>query len=105
MVTNNAHSGIYHWSDAGVASWYDFAIAIYEEALNFQLLDKTIKIIPVSTLFNTLPLQKDLRTVCLTSSLTNKIWGVSTRTLASGTQKDVNRAKKLIQISNELIKS
>ena len=24
--------GIYHWSDAGVCSWYDFAVAICEEA-------------------------------------------------------------------------
>ncbi|AGA33591.1 dTDP-4-dehydrorhamnose reductase [Thioalkalivibrio nitratireducens DSM 14787] len=26
-------SGIHHWTDAGVASWYDFAVAIQEEAL------------------------------------------------------------------------
>jgi dTDP-4-dehydrorhamnose reductase len=25
-------SGVFHWSDAGVASWYDFAVAIAEEA-------------------------------------------------------------------------
>src|SRR5882757_2761511 len=25
-------SGLYHWTDAGVASWYDFAVAIAEEA-------------------------------------------------------------------------
>ena len=25
--------GIHHWTDAGVASWYDFAVAIQEEAL------------------------------------------------------------------------
>ena len=25
-------SGVYHWSDAGVCSWYDFAVAICEEA-------------------------------------------------------------------------
>ncbi|MEY2795034.1 MAG: dTDP-4-dehydrorhamnose reductase [Planctomycetota bacterium] len=25
-------SGTYHWTDAGVASWYDFAVAIREEA-------------------------------------------------------------------------
>jgi dTDP-4-dehydrorhamnose reductase len=24
-------SGIHHWTDAGVASWYDFAVAISEE--------------------------------------------------------------------------
>lgn len=24
--------GVYHWTDAGVASWYDFAVAIAEEA-------------------------------------------------------------------------
>jgi dTDP-4-dehydrorhamnose reductase len=25
--------GVHHWTDAGVASWYDFAVAIQEEAL------------------------------------------------------------------------
>jgi dTDP-4-dehydrorhamnose reductase len=24
-------SGIHHWTDAGVVSWYDFAVAIQEE--------------------------------------------------------------------------
>lgn len=42
-------SGTYHHSDAGVASWYDFAIAIQEEALALGLLDKTIPIIPIPT--------------------------------------------------------
>ena len=36
--------GILHCADNGVASWYDFAIAIQEEAQNLQLLDKTIPI-------------------------------------------------------------
>ena len=31
-------SGIVHWTDAGVASWYDFAIAIQEEALAVGLV-------------------------------------------------------------------
>jgi dTDP-4-dehydrorhamnose reductase len=26
-------AGVHHWTDAGVASWYDFAVAIQEEAL------------------------------------------------------------------------
>ena len=31
--------GIYHWSDAGVTSWYDFAVAIQEEALVRGLIE------------------------------------------------------------------
>lgn len=48
-------TGIYHWTDAGVASWYDFAIAIQEEALNTGLLEKTIPIYPVKS--NAFPTQ------------------------------------------------
>lgn len=40
--------GVYHWSDAGVCSWYDFAVAIYEEALALDLLSKPVKIRPIS---------------------------------------------------------
>jgi len=39
--------GIYHWSDAGVCSWYDFAVAIHEEALALGLLSKPVKIRPI----------------------------------------------------------
>ncbi|MEK8088995.1 dTDP-4-dehydrorhamnose reductase [Thermithiobacillus plumbiphilus] len=41
--------GIYHWTDSGVASWYDFALAIQEEALALGLLDKAIPIRPIRT--------------------------------------------------------
>ncbi len=39
--------GIYHWSDAGVCSWYDFAVAICEEALALGLLSRAVKIRPI----------------------------------------------------------
>lgn len=42
-------SGIFHHRDAGVASWYDFAVAIQEEAVTLGLLDKSIPIIPIAT--------------------------------------------------------
>ncbi len=42
-------SGTYHWSDAGVASWYDFAVAIQEEGVQLGLLDKAIPITPLRT--------------------------------------------------------
>jgi dTDP-4-dehydrorhamnose reductase len=40
-------SGIYHWSDAGVCSWYDFAQAIGEEALALGVLTKTAQVRPI----------------------------------------------------------
>ena len=42
-------SGIYHCADNGVASWYDFAVAIQEEALELGLLDEETLIIPIRT--------------------------------------------------------
>jgi dTDP-4-dehydrorhamnose reductase len=42
-------TGIYHWSDAGVASWYDFAYAIMEEGVALGLLDKTITLNAITT--------------------------------------------------------
>ena len=42
-------SGIHHCSDNGVASWYDFAVAIQEEALTHGLLDKVIPVRPIRT--------------------------------------------------------
>lgn len=41
--------GIYHWSDAGVASWYDFAVAIQEEGLERGLLNRRVPIHPITT--------------------------------------------------------
>lgn len=41
--------GIYHWTDAGVASWYDFAVAIQEEGLSCGLLNREIPIQPINT--------------------------------------------------------
>lgn len=40
--------GLYHWTDAGVASWYDFAMAIQEDSLGLGLLSKAIPIFPIS---------------------------------------------------------
>jgi dTDP-4-dehydrorhamnose reductase len=42
-------TGIFHWTDAGVASWYDFAMAIQEEGLSAGLLSRAIPISPIST--------------------------------------------------------
>ena len=42
-------TGTFHWTDAGVASWYDFATAIQEEGLEAGLINSAIPILPVGT--------------------------------------------------------
>ncbi len=49
MLTGANTTGTLHWTDAGVASWYDFAVAIGEEALALGLLPAAIPIIPIRT--------------------------------------------------------
>jgi dTDP-4-dehydrorhamnose reductase len=49
LMRANAPAGIYHWTDLGVASWYDFAVAIQEEALVRGLLPRAVPIVPIAT--------------------------------------------------------
>ncbi len=42
-------TGLYHFSDGGQASWYDFAVAIQDEALAAGLLQKAVPILPIPT--------------------------------------------------------
>ncbi|MFK7993454.1 MAG: dTDP-4-dehydrorhamnose reductase [Granulosicoccus sp.] len=42
-------SGVLHWTGAGVASWYDFAVAIAEEATQLSILDKPVIVNPLTT--------------------------------------------------------
>lgn len=48
LIAANAH-GLHHYTDAGTASWYDFAVAIQEEALALGLLPRTVPIVPIAT--------------------------------------------------------
>ncbi|HWD66717.1 MAG TPA: sugar nucleotide-binding protein, partial [Caulobacteraceae bacterium] len=41
--------GIWHFTDAGTASWYDFAVAIAEEAVTTGLLASAPPVRPIST--------------------------------------------------------
>jgi dTDP-4-dehydrorhamnose reductase len=42
-------TGIHHWTDAGVASWYDFAVAIREEAAAVGLGTERARVTPIRT--------------------------------------------------------
>ena len=47
MVARPRVSGTYHWTDGGQCSWYDFARAIQEEAIDLGRLDKPTAIRPI----------------------------------------------------------
>ena len=47
LIDAAAAPGIYHWTDLGVASWYDFAVAIQEEALERGLLRRAAGVLPI----------------------------------------------------------
>ena len=47
LIDVQAAPGIYHWTDLGVASWYDFAVAIQDEALARGLLPREVPILPI----------------------------------------------------------
>lgn len=49
LTSDDGPSGILHFTDAGVASWYDFAVAIHEEGVARGLAPADVRIIPVST--------------------------------------------------------
>jgi dTDP-4-dehydrorhamnose reductase len=47
LIEAGAPPAIYHWSDLGVATWYDFATAIQDEALALGLLSRSIPVLPI----------------------------------------------------------
>jgi dTDP-4-dehydrorhamnose reductase len=49
VVSKPEIKGIHHWTDAGVASWYDFAIAIAEEGAPLGLVSDSVTVTPITT--------------------------------------------------------
>ncbi|MBF2014649.1 MAG: dTDP-4-dehydrorhamnose reductase [Rivularia sp. T60_A2020_040] len=49
LVNSPQKTGTYHYTNSGVASWYDFAIAIFEEARQLGFPLKVERVIPITT--------------------------------------------------------
>ena len=68
LIDVSAAGGIYHWTDLGVATWYDFATAIQDEALARGLLVRAVPVIPIATSDYPTPAQRPAFSVLDTQS-------------------------------------
>ena len=46
-AAQNKTAGVFHWTDEGVTSWYDFALAIQQLAVEKGLLESRIPVLPI----------------------------------------------------------
>lgn len=65
--------GILHWTDAGVASWYDFAVAIQDEAVSQGLLSRSIPIHAIQTSQYPTPAKRPAFSVLDKSAIINSL--------------------------------
>jgi dTDP-4-dehydrorhamnose reductase len=49
MIQKRDYRGIYHWTDGGSMSWFEFAQQIQSQALQAGILSKAIPITPIAT--------------------------------------------------------
>jgi dTDP-4-dehydrorhamnose reductase len=47
VAADPGFAGVQHYTDAGVASWYDFAVAILEEARALALVSADVSVVPI----------------------------------------------------------
>ena len=77
--------GIYHWTDDSTVSWYDFAVAIQEEARDLGLLQKMIPVKPIKTVEYPTPAKRppysvlDKTSTCAALGYTPPHWRESLR--------------------------
>ncbi len=67
--SGSAPAGIYHFTNSGVASWYDFAIAIFEEAQALGIPLQIENVLPITTADYPTPAQRPAYSVLSNASL------------------------------------
>ncbi|MGD9126231.1 MAG: dTDP-4-dehydrorhamnose reductase [Planctomycetia bacterium] len=85
LVARSDLTGIYHWTDVGETSWYDFACAIHREGLQLGLLERPCQITPITTQQLSRPAPRphysalDSSALCEILDLQPEPWSVSLR--------------------------
>lgn len=63
--------GVHHWTDAGVASWYDLAVAVGEEAYQLGILTREATVVPIAAQEYPTPARRPSYSVLDKSTLTS----------------------------------
>jgi dTDP-4-dehydrorhamnose reductase len=69
LVGNSAPTGVYHFTNSGVASWYDFASAIFAEAERLGFPLKVQRLVPIATSEYPTPAQRPAYSVLSTKKI------------------------------------
>jgi dTDP-4-dehydrorhamnose reductase len=77
LALSETGNGIYHWSDRGVISWYDFSVEIMKQALQSGILDQAVKITRIPSAAYPTPAERPVYSA-LDSSGTEEVLGIIT---------------------------
>jgi dTDP-4-dehydrorhamnose reductase len=72
LVAKPEITGIHHWTDAGAATWYDFAVAIAEEGALLSLVPPDVTVTPIATAEYPTPARRPSYSVLDKTSLTSR---------------------------------
>ena len=72
-VNSAISAGIYHFTNSGVASWYDFAVAIFAEARQLGFPLKIKQVIPITTAEYPTPAQRPAYSVLQNQKIAQKL--------------------------------
>lgn len=84
---------VLHFTDAGVASWYDFAVAIYEEATALGMLARDVNVVPIPSADYPTPARRPAYSVLDKSETIRRLgiepvhWRTRLRTVLQGMRK------------------
>ena len=90
LAERPAAAGIFHWTDGGVASWHEFAVAIQEIALELGILQRKVPIHAIASSEYPTPARRpaysvlDCAETCRVAGLTQRDWRINLRSMLEG---------------------
>jgi dTDP-4-dehydrorhamnose reductase len=103
LVKSDIRTGIYHWCDTGVASWYDLALATYEISHDIGLINRDINFVPITTSQYPTAARRPPYSL-LDISKTQKVWGAKPEYWRTALKKMLVEYTRLLELTDHLLK-